>query len=117
MVAESDRGRLGSIDTPCAFLVERETGPGTPSPLRSRLPLVDFGVSARNGAASLVPASDATYSTQAKLTSRISNVFLPFGSWAVTESPTFLPISVRAKGARIEMRPCGGSASSEPTIQ
>src|SRR5687768_13172404 len=112
MVAEADRGWLGSIDTPCAFLVERETGPATPSPLRSRL-----GVSARNYAASLVPASDADYSTQAKLTSRISNVFLPLGSCAVTESPTFLPISVRANGARIEMRPCGGSASSEPTIQ
>src|SRR5204862_508676 len=55
-------------------------------------------------------------SDQAKLALRISNVFVPAGSWAVTVSPTFFPISVRASGARIEIRPRGGSASSEPTI-
>src|SRR6266403_1600323 len=39
------------------------------------------------------------------------------GIRAVTLSPTRLPISVRASGERIEMRPRAGSASSEPTIQ
>ena len=35
----------------------------------------------------------------------MSNYFLPAGSWAVTRSPTFLPINVRASGDMIEMRP------------
>ncbi len=37
MVTESDRGSLGSIATPCALTVERETGPCTPTPARPRL--------------------------------------------------------------------------------
>jgi hypothetical protein len=46
----------------------------------------------------------------------MSKVFLPAGSWAVTVVPTVLPISARASGERIEIRPLAGSASSEPTI-
>src|SRR5262249_41792198 len=54
--------------------------------------------------------------SQVKLASRMSNVFLPFGSWAVTVSPIRLPMRARASGASTEMRPLAGSASSEPTI-
>src|SRR5262249_19071365 len=54
--------------------------------------------------------------SRGKLALRISNVFLPPGSWAVTVSPTFLPMSVRARGASTEMSPFVGSFSSEPTI-
>src|SRR3989441_1055397 len=55
-------------------------------------------------------------SDQGKFALRISNFFFPPGSSAVAVSPTFLPISVRARGARIEILPRAGSASSEPTI-
>src|SRR6266511_2515956 len=42
-------------------------------------------------------------SGQGKLASRISKRFFPPGSWATTESPTRLPIRVRASGAMTEI--------------
>ena len=51
-----------------------------------------------------------------KLALTMSKLFLPAGSWAVTVVPTVLPMSARARGDMIEMRPLAGSASSEPTI-
>src|SRR2546427_2938908 len=68
------------------------------------------GVDARGRHGGRLPHS------KGKLASRIAKVLFPTGSCAVTVSPTFLPISVRASGARIEILPRAGSASSEPTI-
>ena len=59
---------------------------------------------------------DRDQAVRLKLALTMSKLFLPAGSWAVTVVPTVLPMSARARGDRIEMRPLAGSASSEPTI-
>src|SRR5262249_54003118 len=71
---------------------------------RNRKPLLVHGITSSRGATSSHSTATTSYSR------------LPLGLCTITASPSSLPISARATGAPIEIRPRLMSASCSPTI-